>query len=694
MTDVSVLIVGGGPVGLTASIHLSLFGVDSLLVERHPGTAKLPKARALNARTMEMYRQIGLEDDIRAVAMPARFSGMVLWAESLAGKEIKRLQPGRGTADNRALSVSANCGCSQDILEPVLRQRAESFGAGRIRFGAELGEWECAGGGVRATIQDPATGTEQVRARFMIAADGSQSRIRGQLGIARHGERDVYDSVNIHFRGDLTRWVTERPAALYLIEQPELRGTFLTINGTDRWGFLVTSLSHYGFTPAQFTPEFCTGIIRRAVGSADLAVEVLGVSAWNASALVAERFRAGPVFLAGDAAHEMPPTGGLGLNTGVQDSQNLAWKLAAVLRGDAGDALLDTYDAERRPVGEAVTHASLLNALSMGRTARQTQAVLPRKEFLNEIGLVFGARYESAAVVPDGTPVPIDDPVQQYVPSASPGCRAPHVWLTRGSERLSTLDLFGRGFVLLTSPQGAAWRDAVARAHTPRIESVVIGEETRAQDADWLGAYGLDEDGAVLVRPDGHVAWRSRSQGADPARALSAAVDAILCRAAPARSPMLSSTPVPSSVGDEQAATPGVDISGIHHFTVGCAPGDLPALLDFYTAKLGLKEGHRPALRHPGHWLYAGDHAIIHLNALLPATPTGGGGPLDHVALQARGLSTTRRALHAANLPFTESPLTGTTLHQVFVQDPLGLRVELNFDLSVETEAESGPHGP
>lgn len=530
MIDVPVLIVGGGPVGLTASIYLSLFGIESLLVERHPGTAILPKARGINARTMEMYRQIGLEDEIRAVSMPAKFGGMILWSESLAGAEIKRLQPGGGALSNQTFSVSNNCGCSQDILEPVLRARAETCGAGRLRFSTELAELDCSADGVSATIKDAVGGSEQVRARYLLAADGSQSKIRSQLGISRQGEHDVYDSINIHFRADLTRWIADRPAALYLIEQPELRCTFMTINGTDRWGFLVTSLSHYGFTPEQFTPEFCTEIIRRAVGAKDVAVEVLGVSAWKASALVAERYRSGPAFLAGDAAHEMPPTGGFGLNTGVQDAQNLAWKMAAVLRGEAGDALLDTYDAERRPVGQAVTQSSLLNALSMGRTSRQDQAVLPRKEFLNEIGLVFGARYKSAAVVSDGQAETTEDQVLQYVPSAAPGCRAPHVWLIKAGQRLSTLDLLGRNFVLLCAPKGSAWRDAAARVQAPKIVTIVIGDDIQDQDGNWLQVYGLDEDGAVLVRPDGHIAWRSRSGVGNPSVALGAAVDAILCR--------------------------------------------------------------------------------------------------------------------------------------------------------------------
>jgi len=256
---------------------------------------------------------------------------------------------------------------------------------------------------------------------------------------------------------------------------------------------------------------------------------VLGVSAWKASAMVAERYRAGPVFLAGDAAHEMPPTGGFGLNTGVQDAQNLAWKIAAVLQHGAADALLDSYDAERRPVGEAVTQSSLLNALSMGRTQRQTQAVLPRKEFLNEVGLIFGARYASTAVLPDGRAASADDPVQQYVPSAAPGCRAPHAWVMRGGQKVSTLDLLGRGFVLLTAPQGAAWREAAAALPpSPPIERIVIDADELG--TDWLQAYGLEAQGAVLVRPDGHVAWRSRGSAGDPAAVLKAARDAILGR--------------------------------------------------------------------------------------------------------------------------------------------------------------------
>ena len=206
----------------------------------------------------------------------------------------------------------------------------------------------------------------------------------------------VYDSVNILFRADLRRWVQDRPAALYFVEQPDLRATFLTINAHDRWGFLIHSLKQYGYTPEDFTPQRCIDLIRKGVGEPDLPVEILGVSYWEASAIVADRYRDRRLFLAGDAAHEMPPTGGFGMNTGVQDAQNLVWKLAAVLKGQAGERLLDTYYAERQPLGMITTKASLENSLSMGRTARQDGAKLARPEFLNEQGLIFGASINRA----------------------------------------------------------------------------------------------------------------------------------------------------------------------------------------------------------------------------------------------------------------------------------------------------------
>jgi hypothetical protein len=392
---------------------------------------------------------------------------------------------------------------------------------------------------VTATLIDRVTGEQiPVRAQYVIAADGAQSPIRRMLGVTMIGPEAVYDSVNILFNADLRPWTARRPAALYFVEQPDLRATFLTINAVDRWSFLVHSLSAYNYTPEHLTEERSIALIRRGVGVPDLDVTILGVSFWEASARVADQYGHGRIFLAGDAAHEMPPTGGFGLNTGVQDVQNLAWKLAAVLHGQANASLLDTYHAERQPLGVAITEASLANSLSMGRTARQADAVLPRPEFLNEQGLIFGASYGSSAVIPDGTPPQqLDDPVTQYVPTARPGRRAPHVWLERDGVRLSTIDLFGRCFVLLAGRRGDAWRAAAQQLAGPSYPTLVahtIGAGGPLTDPDdtWQDAYEIDDEGGVLVRPDGHVAWRSRAASDDPARAIIAAMDGVLGRAA------------------------------------------------------------------------------------------------------------------------------------------------------------------
>jgi 2-polyprenyl-6-methoxyphenol hydroxylase-like FAD-dependent oxidoreductase len=537
--EVPVLVAGGGPVGLTASLLLSRHGIRSLLVERHPGTAVLPKARGINARTMEMYRQHGLEEAIRAAGLPPERTGLIVWTESLAGREIERRVPGRANPRNMAQSPVRNCLCAQDDVEPVLRRSAEEAGPGELRFGTTLEEIRYDASGVEGVLVHRDTGARTpVRARYLIGADGAQSRIRRMLGARMEGEVNVYDSVNILFRGDLEAWTAHRPGALYFVEQPDLRATFLTINGRDRWGFLIHSISRYGWTPADFTPELCTRLIRQGAGLPDLALEVLGVSPWQASAIVADRYRDGPVFLAGDAAHEMPPTGGFGMNTGVQDAHNLAWKLAAVLKGQAGEALLDTYHDERQPLATAITRAALANALSMGRTERQAGAKLARPQFLNEQGLIFGATYASSAVIPDGTePPPVADPVTEYEPSATPGRRAPHVWLTRGADgaRISTIDLFGPRFVLLAGPEGGAWAAAARRlaatdpACPPLVAQVIGGAEggdLGDPEGAWPQAYGVDPDGAVLVRPDGHVGWRGRS-GPPGGKALAVLVEAL-----------------------------------------------------------------------------------------------------------------------------------------------------------------------
>lgn len=539
MIDVPVLIVGGGPVGLTASILLSRHGIASRLVERHAGTAFHPKARNINMRTMEILRQCGVEDAVRAAGLAFERTVYLIWAESLAGREIERRIPGRSnTTGPDAPSAVRHCLCAQDDLEPALRRCAESRAPGTVAFGTELKHFEQDANGVTATVRN-ADGETRIRAQYMIAADGARSRVRPALGIPLHGMREVYRSVNVLMRADLSPWVKDRPAAIYLIQQPGLRCTFLTINGVNRWGFLINLPGDASFEP--YTPEHCAAVVRKAAGVPDLAVEILGIDPWVAASVVAERFSAGRVFLAGDAAHEMPPTGGFGLNTGVQDVHNLAWKLAGVLQGWAAPGLLDTYDTERRPWGQFVTDEALNSAISMGRgpqpAGASTAPALARPEFHSELGMIFGASYSSAAVIPDGSAAPaLDNPVAQYVPAARPGGRCPHVWLERNGERISTHDLIGTGFVLFAGEDGAAWRDAaLAAAKTLGVPmtAYTIGARSDVRDPDgrWVAACGVDPDGAVLVRPDGHVAWRQRTGVSEPERAMEAALRKILGRA-------------------------------------------------------------------------------------------------------------------------------------------------------------------
>jgi len=544
MDEVPVLIVGGGPVGLSASIFLSDAGVPSLLLERHPGTSIHPKARGINVRTMEIYRQHGVEAAVRAAGLPPDRARFIIWARSLAGEELERRVPGRARPEAQRISPIANCLCAQDDLEPVLRQHAESLAPGTLRFGVEVTALEQDATGVTAMVRD-AGGERRVRARYAIAADGAHSRVRDALGIGMTGTAGLYRSINLLLRADLTPWVAERPAALYFIEQPGLRGTFLTINGRNRWGFLINNLP-LDVDVAGYTRERCADIVRQAAGVPDLAVEILGVAPWTAAAQVAERYRAGRIFVAGDAAHHMPPTGGFGMNTGVQDVHNLAWKLAAVLQGWGAPDLLDTYEAERLPLGRAITEQSLANAASMGRVGpgAVVHAAAPtastdtraRPEFLNEVGMIFGAAYASAAIVPDGTPPPVvADPVTQYAPSARPGGRAPHVPLARDAGAVSTIDLVGRGFALLTGGAGKAWReaaDSIASARTIPLTAAAIGPggDTGDPDGVWAAAYGVEPDGAVLVRPDGHVGWRRRTRAADCRAELAGALARLLGR--------------------------------------------------------------------------------------------------------------------------------------------------------------------
>jgi putative polyketide hydroxylase len=521
-TRIPVLIVGGGPVGLSASLLLSRHGVQSLLVERHPGTSVHPKARGLNVRTLELFRVWGLEPAVRAAASALDRAVDVVWAPTLVAPETRRTPYGGAGERLQVDSPTTSVGCAQDTLEHVLVEAAGSYGIGELRFGQNLTTLDQDGDGVRATIIDRASGEETVvRADWLIAADGAQSSVRSILDIHMIGPGPLFHRMGIYFRANLQEIGANRPALLYLVTPPEGSGVLAPVNLTDLWLYMAPYHPEDGDRVEDFDETRCVQLVRGAVGIDDLAVEVLSVLPWSGAAAIAQRFRDGRVFLAGDAAHLIPPTGGQALNVGIQDVHNLAWKLAGVLGGWADVTLLDTYEAERRPFALAVIDDASRN-VAAGSGA-------PRQEQFSNRGRVLGVSYDSSAIVPDGTDPPdVANPVVEYVPTARPGSRAPHVWLWRDGQRLSTLDLFDSGFVLLTGATGEAWRLAgqqVAERLGVPIHYYTVGPNGTLIDTAgaWQNLYGIRPDGAVLVRPDGHVAWRSATAGADPAARLETA---------------------------------------------------------------------------------------------------------------------------------------------------------------------------
>jgi 2-polyprenyl-6-methoxyphenol hydroxylase-like FAD-dependent oxidoreductase len=513
--DVPVLIVGGSLVGLTTAMLLGHHGVPSLAVERHAGTAIHPRAGHFQLRTMEVLRQVGLEERVRATSLRTYSpTGGIIAVESLAGRElatyVKELNEGV-----EGFSPTVRVFINQDALEPLLRERAVELGAtvvNRTEAVAVAQDDE----GATVTLRDLDSGEQRdVRARYVVAADGNRSPMRARLGIAMRGYGELSRSITIYFRADCSDLLRDRNQGVIYVHNPELRG-FFRLDRTGGTGFLVINSVGADVTQdaaidvqSGLTEERALGFLRTAIGT-DLPMEIVHVANWRAEANWSERLRDGRVFLAGDAAHVVPPNGGFGGNTGVQDALNLAWKLAAVVRGDAGPALLDTYETERLPLSELMVRQAYTRYATRVVPERGTDdADPPIPDIELEIGLVM----RSPAILAE----PGDDGAMHLAPAAldgRPGTRAPHVALADGR---STLDHFGAGFAVLR-----AAGDGVDDWAPPGVAAHVIDAE------GFAAAYGLEPGGATLVRPDGVVAWRSR--GPAGREALAAALATALAR--------------------------------------------------------------------------------------------------------------------------------------------------------------------
>lgn len=540
-----VIVVGGGPCGLASAIALGRCGVRTLLVEKHPSTSFHPRGHVVNARTMEILRTWGLEEAVRACGIPHDRNQGIAFVRSLAGEMIGEIRTFADPMRNRLSETygpSAKTSCPQDAFEPVLRDGAEALPSVALSFGTRLQALNQDTDGVHAQIEMSDGQRRTVQAQYVIAADGARGLLREQLGIGMCGEGILGNQIGVYFEADLWPWVAQRPNLLWWIYNPQTVGVLIALDGKHRWTY------NFGYDPAKdsaqdFTPERCARIVRAAVGVDGLELRVRDVRVWRMQARVADTLRAGRVFLAGDAAHPLPPTGGQGMNTAIGDVHNLCWKLALVVSGIAGDTLLDTYGEERLPVihfnvEQSVRNAKRMEAAGLGGIlkthedfreadiARMREAIPAQREHFDYPGQTYGYIYRSALALDDGSDAGHRE-VHNYWASAAPGARAPHCWLRQpGGGDISTIDLFkDLDFTLLAGRSGESWRSAFCKVVADvglSSQAFVVGAD--GDLVDNLGAfhdlYGISPEGAVLVRPDGHVMWRSRGANPSPEDAL------------------------------------------------------------------------------------------------------------------------------------------------------------------------------
>jgi 2,4-dichlorophenol 6-monooxygenase len=580
--EVPVLVVGGGGCGLSASVFLSDHGVGHLLVERHADTSKLPKAHYLNQRTMEIFRQHGLHAAVVERAAPLEKFGKVRWQTTLTGEgpldarvihEMDAFGGGALTATYAEAGPVLPIKLPQLRLEPILRSHAEQRNPGRVLFGHELAAFTEDGDRVVAEIRDTTTGEiTTVTARYVVAADGGRT-LGPALGVQMQGVPAMVDVTTAYFSADLSPWWHEGTIITWFLNpyRPDLSSTLLEMGPS--WG---KDCEEWGlhFVPGDADrddPQAITARIREVLGLPGLDLTLHKVSHWSVEGVLADRYRDGRVLIVGDAAHRQPPTTGLGLNGGIQDVHNLAWKLAAVVSGRADDGLLDTYEAERRPLGRRNVewglstwfHHRLMTEAAVGLgahvppqhrssafatyfddspvgevvRARAAEIFGTHRAECQAHDLEIGFGYEDGAVVPDGSPPPPRSPMGDvHHPTTRPGHLLAHAWIQHEGRRVSTHDLAGTGFALITGPAGTPWCEAAAQVAekfsipitTARIGAPADAAEYADADGRWAQVREIGDDGALLVRPDNHVAWRSAGGSETPADVLSQVVSHLL----------------------------------------------------------------------------------------------------------------------------------------------------------------------
>jgi len=522
--EVPVLVVGGSLVGLTTAVLLASHGVRHMLIERHRGTAIHPRAASFHQRTMEIFRSVGLQQAVEAAAEREFVqNGAIISVDTLSGKELACFY--RTFNDGVAgLSPTSRLFITQIGLEPVLRERARELGADQ-HYATEIVNFEQDDAGVVAVLRPRDGGQERrVRARYLVGADGAHSLVRRQLGISMAGRGSFADCATIYFKADLRALIGDRNLSVVYVNQPTLLA-FLRFSITGDAGFLAVFATfdkdgtRNSCAGQDLSPARCAALVRAALGvAAEFPVAIDDVQTWSATAATATAFRKGRVFLAGDAVHLMPPTGGFGGNTGIADAHNLAWKLGMVLEGTAGPRLLDTYEPERQPQCELIVEQAY------ARYIKRVDPSLPATNLaplLADPAIELGSVYSSDAILDEGqgrsAAALLEDP---HNPSGRPGTRVPHIMLKRNGVPVSTHDLPENGFALLAGAGGRSWTEAahaLAAAGIPlKAHGIVPDGDLADPDGRLEKTVGIGTQGALLLRPDGVIGWRTPGSHPDP----------------------------------------------------------------------------------------------------------------------------------------------------------------------------------
>jgi len=529
-----VLIVGAGPIGLCAALLLEKIGLDYLVVERRSSLHMSPQAHVISSRTLEICRSVGVSD------VPIRAAGPILtdtmnirWVDRLIGRDLGSFSLGRdpqSMQDMLSNTPTPTTNLSQDQFEQVLYDHLPQE---KVRFGASWQGFET----VEQAYVSTLTGLDNVQltveSRYIIGADGAGSVVRKSIGANMVGPDNIQTYVTIHFSANLREQLKGREALLYWVMEKECEGVFIAHDIDSNWIFMKTASADEQIDTED--KDKFENLLRKAIGE-DVELTINSIDVWRMSAQISDAYQSGNMFLVGDAAHRFPPTGGIGMNTGIQDAHNLVWKLAMVENG-VKPALLETYEVERKPVAETNSTQSLSNAMKMSEvaqsldadgdkqismsdinavltnpnlSARTQTAIDHQSAHFNMSGLDLGFCYRSNALVEDGIPPQSDNPVSKYLPSTTPGGRMPHIWLTVGETQQSTLDLINYGRFLVLATDSVENLEAVTnelrdKGYPVDLES--IGTDTNLQPAD-DSFVDLFNGEVLLIRPDGHIAAR------------------------------------------------------------------------------------------------------------------------------------------------------------------------------------------